>query len=174
MIYYTKRISHSFHSCQTFTKSLHELEFCTWMKSSMSVVSLASKKIHPFAWCVEQLKGACQELNFIGVPQQHHKLNKIGDCLSAWNFLGYCLARCCGVHGFFFGFTFNTNFKSIFIAKTRKEVVLLPINSKRGGLLFFFQTFSAKYLLESFLMFSCGFRFSKASFRALTSSFTAF
>ena len=26
------------------------------------------------------------------------------------------------------------------------------------------QTFSAKYLLESFLMFSCVFRFSKASF----------
>ena len=37
-----------------------------------------------------------------------------------------------------------------------------------------FQTFSAKYLLESFLMFSCVFRFSKASFCALTSSFTAF
>ena len=36
-----------------------------------------------------------------------------------------------------------------------------------------FQTFSAKYLLESFLMFSCVFTFSKASFCALTSSFTA-
>ena len=37
-----------------------------------------------------------------------------------------------------------------------------------------FQTFSPKYLLESFLMFSRVFRFSKASFCALTSSFTAF
>ena len=34
--------------------------------------------------------------------------------------------------------------------------------------------FFGKYLLESILMFSCVFRFSKASFCALTSSFTAF
>ena len=41
--------------------------------------------------------------------------------LSAWNFPGYCLAHSCGVmlHGFFFGFTLNTNL-SIFKAKTRE------------------------------------------------------
>ena len=43
------------------------------MKSSMSVVSLASKRIHPFAWWVKQLKGACQELTFGGDPQQRTK-----------------------------------------------------------------------------------------------------
>ena len=46
----------------------------------MSVVSLASKRIHPFAWCVKQLKGACQELTFSGDLPQDYKLNKIGDC----------------------------------------------------------------------------------------------
>ena len=57
--------------------SLRELECCTWMKSLMSVVSLTSKRIHPFTWCVKQLKGAYQELSFGGDAQQHYKLNKI-------------------------------------------------------------------------------------------------
>ena len=43
-------------------------------------LSLAWKRIHPFAWCVKQLKGVCQEFTFGGDPEQHHKLNKIKDC----------------------------------------------------------------------------------------------
>ena len=50
------------------------------MKSSMSVVSFASKRIHPCTWYVKQLKGACQELTFGGNPQQHYKLKRMGDC----------------------------------------------------------------------------------------------
>lgn len=88
--------------------SLRELEFCTWMESSMSVVSLASKRIYLFAWCVKQLKGACWRTDFRWWSRTTLQVEENRRLLSAWNFLGYSLARSCGVvlHGFFFGFTF--------------------------------------------------------------------
>ena len=49
------------------------------MKSLMSVFR-AFRRGFIHSLYVKQLKGACQELTFGGDPEQHYKLNKIGDC----------------------------------------------------------------------------------------------
>ena len=99
-----------------------ELEFCTWMKSSMSVVSLASKRADLSIHLMCETAEMClSRTDFRWWSTTTSQVEQNRRLLSAWNFLGYCLARSCGVmlHGFFFGFTLNTNL-SIFKAKTRE------------------------------------------------------
>ena len=132
-IYYTKRIFRSFHSWQTFTFSswagvLHLNEvfnvccFACFEEDSSNQICLMC----------ETAERCLSRTDFRWWSTTTSQVEQNRRLLSAWNFPGYSLACSCGVmlHGFFFGFTFNTK------RKEGKEVVLLPNKSKIGTFFF--------------------------------------
>ena len=119
-IYYTKRISRSFHSWQTFT-------FSSWagvlhLNEVFNVCCFAHfEEDSSIPLMCETAERSLSRTDFRCWSTSTSQVKQNRRLLSAWNFPGYHLACSCGVmlHGFFFGFTFTANL-AIFKAKRWK------------------------------------------------------